>query len=529
MITLAYRNKQLTLIVNRADFADRILRSAKFKIRVRRYVESQDSDIDFHVIYFQTDITIHDMNQIIKALKDIVPTLVVEEDVLQYIEQRRYFIDKRYRVGNEIKKQSDTVQEEFKAFRQIVNQEMCRPLTEVQLWNAFYMSVMKFVSNFSVPGSGKTATVLGTYAYYKEKNISDKIVMIGPKNAFGSWIDEYKVCFGIKNDDFYLNIHDSTLSTSEKRKYALKFESGNKELILVNYESLQSLHTVLVEIIDSKTLLVFDEVHKIKNPIGQRAAVSKDVSEDAGTIIALTGTPIPNSYVDIYNVLNILYKEDYKDFFGFSVNELKNAQQREIERINKKIKPFFCRISKEDLDVPPVNEDIIYDHEVNEVEKKLFKIIYQTYKSSLFALLVRIYQLESNPELLLNNIDISDIAAVIDDESDYSEEVVIQDYSEDVIDLVKQVHITTKTKATIDLIKKLNQGNKKVIVWCIFVSSIKELERLFGAANIKVKCIYGEVALEDRLKLIDQFRNGEIDVLITNPHTLAESVSLHTV
>lgn len=285
MITLAFRNKQLTLIVNRADFADRILRSAKFKIRVRRYVESQDSDIDFHVIYFQTDITIHDMNQIIKALKDIVPTLVVEEDVLQYIEQRRYFIDKRYRVGNEIKKQSDTVQEEFKAFRQIVNQEMCRPLTEVQLWNAFYMSVMKFVSNFSVPGSGKTATVLGTYAYYKEKNISDKIVMIGPKNAFGSWIDEYKVCFGIKNDDFYLNIHDSTLSTSEKRKYALKFESGNKELILVNYESLQSLHTVLEEIIDSKTLLVFDEVHKIKNPIGQRAAVSKDVSEDAGTFL----------------------------------------------------------------------------------------------------------------------------------------------------------------------------------------------------------------------------------------------------
>src|SRR5699024_11561600 len=71
--------------------------------------------------------------------------------------------------------------------------------------------------------------------------------------------------------------------------------------------------------------------------------------------------------------------------------------------------------------------------------------------------------------------------------------------------------------------------NKKVIVWCIFVSSLKELERLCMEANIKVKCIYGEVVLEERLKLIDQFRNGEIDVLITNPHTLAESVSLHTV
>jgi len=528
-MTLNFRNQQLALQLESSDDADRLTRSAKFKIRIRRYVASQSVENGMNIIYFRADTTIHDMNKIIKVLNGILPSLVVDEEVLQYIEQRSYFIDKRYRVGNEIKKQSDTVQQEFNAFKTIVDQNMTRPLTEVQLWNAFYMSVMKFVSNFSVPGSGKTATVLGTYAHYKEKEKADKIVMIGPKNAFGSWIDEYKICFGVTDNDFYLNIHDSALSTSDKRRYALQFESGNKELILVNYESLQSLQTALEEIIDAKTLLVFDEVHKIKNPQGQRAAVSKAVSEGAGSVIALTGTPIPNSYVDIYNVLNILYKEDYKDFFGFSINELKNAQQVEIERINEKIKPFFCRISKEDLLVPPANEDIIFDHEVSDLENQLFKIIYQTYKTSLFALLVRIYQLESNPKLLLSNIDFSDIAAVIDDESDYSEDVVIQDYSEDIVDLVNQVSITTKTKATIDLIKRLTSENKKVIVWCIFISSIKELEELCEAVNLKVKCIYGEVALEDRLSLIDQFRNGEIDVLITNPHTLAESVSLHTV
>lgn len=39
----------------------------------------------------------------------------------------------------------------------------------------------------------------------------------------------------------------------------------------------------------------------------------------------------------------------------------------------------------------------------------------------------------------------------------------------------------------------------------------------------------GEVALDDRINLINHFREGQFDVLITNPHTLAESVSLHTV
>ncbi len=47
--------------------------------------------------------------------------------------------------------------------------------------------------------------------------------------------------------------------------------------------------------------------------------------------------------------------------------------------------------------------------------------------------------------------------------------------------------------------------------------------------GIKAKYIMGEVELDDRTKLISEFREGKFDVLITNPHTLAESVSLHTV
>src|SRR5699024_10756817 len=82
---------------------------------------------------------------------------------------------------------------------------------------------------------------------------------------------------------------------------------------------------------------------------------------------------------------------------------------------------------------------------------------------------------------------------------------------------------------TLKLIQRLLSENKKMIIWCIFVSSIKLLNKLCSEKNINVKCIYGETEMEERLQLIEQFRNGEIDVLITNPHTLAESVSLHTV
>ncbi|MFR5892341.1 MAG: SNF2-related protein [Bacilli bacterium] len=31
--------------------------------------------------------------------------------------------------------------------------------------------------------------------------------------------------------------------------------------------------------------------------------------------VGLTGTPIPNSYTDIYNLLHILFPDEYENFF----------------------------------------------------------------------------------------------------------------------------------------------------------------------------------------------------------------------
>ena len=41
--------------------------------------------------------------------------------------------------------------------------------------------------------------------------------------------------------------------------------------------------------------------------------------------------------------------------------------------------------------------------------------------------------------------------------------------------------------------------------------------------------ICGDVILDDRSRVLDDFRAGRFPVLITNPQTLAESVSLHSV
>src|SRR5699024_9339911 len=45
----------------------------------------------------------------------------------------------------------------------------------------------------------------------------------------------------------------------------------------------------------------------------------------------------------------------------------------------------------------------------------------------------------------------------------------------------------------------------------------------------RVALIYGDVQAIEREEIITDFQNGKYDILVTNPHTLAESVSLHNV
>ena len=93
--------------------------------------------------------------------------------------------------------------------------------------------------------------------------------------------------------------------------------------------------------------LIFDEVHKVKKVGGEYANAALQLAEKAAQVVVLTGTPIPNSYLDVYNLLHILYPDEYDEFFGFSVPVLRNPTERDIAQVNRKLQPFFCRTTKE--------------------------------------------------------------------------------------------------------------------------------------------------------------------------------------
>lgn len=484
---------------------------------------------------FEKNLTHVHMQDIIKHIKKFAERkkfeVVVTEALQQFISKEAFFIKERADYGKAIKYyQKDVnpvIAARFESFKAIAVQSFARTPRDVQLWCAFYMYEMQRASNFSVPGAGKTTMSYLVFSYLTAPEINqvDKIVMFGPKNSFLAWKQEFGENFGANKELRVLDVQRYKYSPTE-----FMAEAGKCNIILVNYEAIAKYQDVLSRVIDDRTMLILDEVHKIKGIQSARAQSVMDVSKRAKLKYALTGTPIPNSYEDIYNLLKILYDGEYELYFNFRKDQLKNPNAVMMERINDLLYPFFWRTTKDELQVPPANENDLRFVLASDKEQQLLDLLYRKYGHSVFHLYIRLMQASVNPSLLLNSINYIEMYG---DDADnnmnpwHSVNPERIEFTEEEISLIKSVPKTSKYFEAIDLASSLHQEQKQTIIWCIFVDTMLSLEHDLRQLGINAKVIYGSTNQQEREIIIEQFSKKEIDILITNPHTLGESVSLH--
>ncbi|QSF13682.1 DEAD/DEAH box helicase [Mycoplasma sp. Mirounga ES2805-ORL] len=500
-----------------------------------KFLHKDQNKYELKKIFFRRDLSIQDKRKVLILLEKIAQevqfVLTIEDDIYKDIETLDRKIKERINLGKilknrEYEKDNNLILTKHE-YIQILNKYIQRPLKEKQIENSFFSLLMRNSCNYSVPGAGKTATVLGTYAYLYDKKIVDKIVVICPKNSFDSWANEWKSTFGSRIRLNLLKINFNLTNKSELISKAI-----NKNLIIINYEKANSFKYQIKKIIDSKTLVIFDEIHKIKNPEGVRAKSWLNIIEESkpwGTI-QLTGTPIPNSYKDVLNYAKLIFGSELKHYFNHDSSELnsQNLSEHKRRQINNELYPFFVRTSKSDLNIPEPLEDRIIISQATDEENEAFRIIKNSIENPLIRI-IRLLQLESNPELLFKSInwkELENVWTVLDNET---RDIEQYDYTAELRELLSEINTSSKFNKLINLVSKLKAQNKKIIIWCVFAETINKIHNRLNELLINSEMIYGATADKDRTRLINAFNNNEIDVLITNPHTLAESVSFHKV
>lgn len=510
---------------------DALRRNPKFKIRCRRYVVGEGPR---GTLELAIPANYGDFERIVGRLSDVAEALGTTLNVSEELEARfnamHELAEEHYRAGNEIKRGDPKYADRFAAFAETVNRMMLRPLKDRQMRDAFFLATMARAGNFSVPGSGKTATVLGAFAFLASQNKVHRLMVVCPKNAFDSWRTEWYLCFGDSWPLACISTQDEAYRrlTRKDRQRFIRAQIGTYNLILVNYEAAPGVADELAQVAAHQTMLVFDEVHRVKRVGGKQADAALTIAQDAAYTLALTGTPLPNTYEDLYNFLHILYPHEYDSFFGFTRAELRRAGDEEQLAINNRIQPFFCRTTKKDLGVPPASPDKILEVEADARTNQLVHVLKNHYRKNKLTLMLRMLQLENDPEDLLAELDPYEFRWVLEVDEDTGE-VDVVDYSQDIVDMIHATGLSAKRLRCNRLVKDLVRDGRPVIVWCIFIKSMETLRRDLAQQGIEAHVISGDVVLDDRTRVLDDFRAGRFPVLITNPHTLAESVSLHSV
>ena len=481
---------------------------------------------------FKEDLTYVQLLELVKKLnrrlqRKGLPEVQASNKFNQFVQQRQYYIKEQSQAGLTIKDGDPRWQHEFDNFKAVVSQEITRPLKPEQEKASFFMTIMKRAANFSVPGAGKTAMMYGTFAYLSSPRVNevDKLLVVSPLNAFAAWRTEFEAVFGPKRKLHYLNMRDKKYNNNVG---AIKHDWVQADVITINYESLQSKLNIINDLLDSKTMLVFDEVHRVKGVGGQRAKAALSLSQTPHYRYVLTGTPIPNGFRDIYNFLHLMYPDEYSSFFAWDLTTLNNIDP---EDVNKKLSPFFWRTNKKDLHVPKPDPDIIKEVEPSKNQQMLSQAIYETENGTL-ATFIRLLQASTNPELLATNINYKELGLVDADSGVWDKQAsTVEKENASSGDAYKKYDLakveSPKFEMGIDLIDKLVSQGKKVLVWGMFVGTMQKITDTLNDMGIKTTLVYGATPKQDREGMINKFRTGDFQVLVSNPNTLGESISLH--
>jgi hypothetical protein len=395
-------------------------------------------------------------------------------------------------------------------------------------------------ANFSVPGAGKTAIAIGIAATHFANETIDIVVVIGPLACFGPWEREVKAAVPGR-------VATRRIRGTATRRASLYARVKRGELILLSFATAAADRLRLIELFQHyRVMLVVDESHRVKRFRGGLWAPALiELARHTRVRMILSGTPMPQHGRDLFSQLNILWPSGDltgpRDSFAARID-------KDFDAVLRDVQPFIARTPKEALGLKPYE---VLRHEVPIVgtQAEIYELIEsqfrkrienaETWKEKIEALRrarpIRLLQAATNPDLL-NRLDSYYRLPRVETASP----TLMQRLA-----LYRNTEVPAKSELALRLIADLVAKGEKAVCWSNFVPNLDHFADLVRN-RIGVPCfqIDGRVAtadeaddpeqpgsppeIETRERIIEDFLDtASSAVLVTNPASCSESISLH--
>ena len=343
-------------------------------------------------------------------------------------------------------------------------------------------------------GLGKTFQILSFVQSISLKNLN--ILIVAPASLIQNWENEYYKFF----KEIRYRIHNTSTSKTSITRLLKdqidKKETSSPNLFIASYENVRSCESYIKIQWD---VVILDEAQKIKNPQTLTNKTARALKADFR--VAVTGTPVENSFSDIWAISDFVCPgllgthREFKRHFDLSDNETDEMLVSKGKMIREQLGELLLRRLKEDNlpDLP---------------EKKFIKL-----SKSMPDLQSSVYQqvLALGPKMVgLQKLKVLMKLRQVSDHYCYVPKYYTDDYN---------YTDTAKTILLERILMDIKQKQEKVIIFAEFIHTQEILATVISKVfNLRPSIFNGSVNLNARETMLNRFKQTEgFNVIIMSP------------
>ena len=370
-------------------------------------------------------------------------------------------------------------------------------------------------------GTGKTAAMINILrGRFGQNQRVMRTLILAPLVVLRNWKHEFAVYSRIKPEDIV--VLDSGAKRLAELQKAICFKDGSatkERIIVTNFEALQNEGIMKLLTKWQPEVLVVDEAHRCKNHSSLRAKKVYELAQLAKHRYILTGTPILNSGMDIFQQYKIL---DLGETFGRNFFVFRSMYFEDSNAAWSGKHNHFPKY---------VPRPEAYDIFNTRIYSKGMRVEKRTCISLPDLVLKKIDVPLSKEQLTAYKAMEKDFIAFVETEEDKgtSQAVVAQLAITKALRLMQIATgfantedgecVAFKTNPRItalkDILSDILEQGEKVIIWCVFKENYAQVRTLLESMKVKYAQVHGEV--KDKQEQIDLFRKDpDCMVMIAN-------------
>lgn len=365
-------------------------------------------------------------------------------------------------------------------------------------------------------GCGKTLTTIAVAGALYNLGKIDRVLVVAPTsvcsvwphdlNQFATFPWEARVLLGDKKKRLKALNELENWPFKALRIAVINYESTHREGI---FEALAAY---------KPDLIVCDESQRIKSPSAAQSKALHKLGDAAPFRMILSGTPVQNNAVDLYSQYRFLdpavyganfyaFKNRYCIMGGYGQHQI--VGYRNMDELVEKEHSVAYRVTKEEcLDLP---QQTFINRYVQFTDAE--QAIYEQLRKSSFL------ELETG-----ENVTATTILTMYLRLMQLTGGFLTADEST----RPKQVN-TAKLDALADIVDDyVVDAGKKLVIFARFRAEIAAIENLLRLRKIQYGSIYGDVPMEERGKIVEDFQtNPDTKVFVAQIQTAGLGITLH--